>query len=135
MLYAPVQTDKTAESPPNSCANRRMSSDRPLTDEEIEKIKLGDVRSMPGHYQTVGSVLGAINGIVVYDRPDDYVQTLKSHIEAQTDAAVQAAANEIIKPDALTWVIVGDLKRIEKPVRALNIGEVKVLDAEGKVVR
>ncbi len=43
------------------------------------------------------------------------MQTLKSRIEAQTDAAVQAAAKEIIKPDALTWVIVGDLKKIEKP--------------------
>ena len=56
-------------------------------------------------------------------------------IEAQTDPQVQAAAKEIIKPEALTWVIVGDLRKIEKDVRALNLGEVKVLDAEGKVVR
>jgi len=108
---------------------------KPLTHEEIEKIKLGDVRSMPGEYQTTGAVLGAMTGIVVYDRPDDYVQTLKPRIEAQTDKNVQAAAHEIVKPDALTWVIVGDLKKIEKPVRALNIGEVKVLDASGKAVR
>jgi predicted Zn-dependent peptidase len=90
---------------------------------------------MPGEYQTTGSVASAITGIVTYDRPDDYVQTLKPRIEAQTDAAVQAAANEIVKPDAFTWVIVGDLKKIEKPVRDLGLGEVKVLDAEGKVVR
>ncbi|HEV7490531.1 MAG TPA: insulinase family protein, partial [Rhodanobacteraceae bacterium] len=136
MLYAPVQTDKTAESAAELLReSKEVIGPRPLTGEEIEKIKLDDVRSMPGHYQTVGAVLGAMNSIVVYDRPDDYVQTLKSHIEALTDPAVQAAANEIIKPDALTWVIVGDLKRIEKPVRALNIGDVKVLDAEGKVVR
>ena len=108
---------------------------KPLTHREIEKIKLGDVRSMPGEYQTTGSVLGAMTGIVVYDRPDDYVQTLKPRIEAQSDQAVQAAAKEIVKPDALTWVIVGDLKKIEKPVRDLNLGEVKVLDAGGKVVR
>ena len=76
-----------------------------------------------------------MTGIVVYDRPDDYVQTLKPRIEAQTDAAVRAAAAEIIKPEALTWVIVGDLKKIEKPVRDLQIGDVKVLDASGKVVR
>jgi zinc protease len=72
---------------------------------------------------------------VTYDRPDDYVQTLKPRIEAQTDAAVQAAASEIVKPSAFTWVIVGDLKKIEKPMRDLNLGEVKVLNAEGKVVR
>jgi predicted Zn-dependent peptidase len=90
---------------------------------------------MPGEYQTTGSLIGAMTGIVTYDRPDDYVQTLKPRIEAQTDAAVQAAANEIVKPDALTWVIVGDLKKIEKPVRDLELGDVKVLNAEGKVVR
>ena len=92
MLYAPVQTDKTAES---AAELLRESKDvigpKPLTHDEIEKIKLGDVRSMPGEYQTTGAVLGAMTGIVVYDRPDDYVQTLKPRIEAQTDAAVQAA--------------------------------------------
>jgi hypothetical protein len=35
----------------------------------------------------------------------------------------------------LTWVIVGDLSKIEKPVRALGLGEVHVMDADGKVVR
>jgi len=136
LLYAPVQTDKTADS---AAELLRESKDvigpKPLTHEEVEKVKLGDVRSMPGEYQTTGALLGALTGIVVYDRPDDYVQTLKPRIEAQTDPEVQAAAKEIIKPEALTWVIVGDLKKIEKGVRALNLGEVKVLDAEGKVVR
>jgi len=34
----------------------------------------------------------------------------------------------------MTWVIVGDLKQIEAPVRALNLGDVQVLDADGKPV-
>ena len=90
---------------------------------------------MPGEYQTTGAVLSALAGIVLYDRPDDYVQSLKGRIEAQTDAAVQAAAKEVVRPDALTWVVVGDLSKIEKPVRDLGIGEVKVVDADGKAVR
>jgi predicted Zn-dependent peptidase len=136
LLYAPVQTDKTAESAAEVLReSNEVIGSKPLTHEEIEKIKLGDVRSMPGEYQTTGAVLGAMNQIVVYDRPDDYIETLKPRIEAQTDKDVQAAANEIIHPGSLTWVIVGDLKKIEKPVRALNIGDVKVLDAEGKVLR
>jgi methylmalonyl-CoA mutase len=108
---------------------------RQPTDDEIAKIRAQRIRALPGSFETTGAVLGAMTGIVVYDRPDDYVQTLKPRIEAQTDAQVQAAAVEIVKPEALTWVIVGDLKKIEKGVRALNLGEVKVLDAEGKVVR
>ena len=136
MLYAPVQTDKTAESVAEILREARdVVGKRPLEAVEIAKIRSGDVRSMPGEYQTTGAVLSALAGIVLYDRPDDYVQSLKGRIEAQTDAAVQAAAKEVVRPDALTWVVVGDLSKIEKPVRDLGIGEVKVVDADGKAVR
>ena len=47
---------------------------------------------------------------------------------------VQAAAKQIVKPDALTWVIVGDLSKIEAGVRALDLGAVQVVDADGKPV-
>jgi predicted Zn-dependent peptidase len=133
LLYAPVQTDKTAPSVAEMLKEARgVIGDKPLTDAEINKIKVGDVRSMPGGYQTTSAVMGALQGIALYNRPDDYVQTMKSRIEAQTDASVEAAAKEIIHPDQLTWVIVGDLKKIEAPIRALKLGEVQVLDADGK---
>ncbi|MBN8727717.1 MAG: insulinase family protein [Xanthomonadales bacterium] len=136
MMYAPVQTDQTAPSVAEILREARdVVGERPLTHAEIDKIKVGDVRSMPGEYQTTGAVLGAISGIVLYDRPDNYVQTLKQRIEAQKDSAVEAAAKEVIRPDALTWIVVGDLKQIEQPIRALEIGEVKIINAEGRVVR
>ena len=136
MMYAPVQTDKTAESVAEILREAKaLVGAQPLTHAEIDKIKVGDVRSLPGDYQTTGAVLGALTGMKLYDRPDDYVRTLKPRIEAQTDAAVQAAADEVVRADALTWIVVGDLARIEKPLRALGIGEVKVIDADGKAVR
>ena len=46
---------------------------------------------------------------------------------------VQAAAGTI-KPQALTWVVVGDLSKIEAGVRALDLGAVQVVDADGKPV-
>ncbi|UXI68443.1 M16 family metallopeptidase [Tahibacter amnicola] len=136
ILYAPVQTDKTAESVAEMQREvREVVGKRPLTKEEIEKIKVSDTRELPGRFETIGAVLGAVTDIVRFNRPDDYVQTLKARVEAQDEAAIHAATREVIKPDALTWVIVGDLSKIEAPVRALNIGEVKVIDAEGKVQR
>ncbi|EIL89718.1 zinc protease [Rhodanobacter fulvus Jip2] len=135
LLYAPVQTDKTAPSIAELLKEARaVIGPQPLTDQEIDKIKVGDVRSMPGGYQTTSAVMGALQDIVQYDRPDDYVRTLKSRIEAQTDASVQAAAQEIIHPDQLTWVIVGDLKKVEAPIRALKLGDIQVLDTDGKPV-
>lgn len=135
MLYAPVQTDKTAPSVEEMLKEAKgVIGDKPLTAAEISKVKVGDVRSMPGQYQTTSAVMGAMQGIVQYNRPDDYVQTLKSRIESQTDASVEAAAKEIIHPNQLTWVIVGDLAKIESPIRALKLGKVQVLDADGKPV-
>ena len=135
LMYAPVQTDKTAPSVTEVLKEARaVIGDKPLTDVEIQKIKDNDIRRMPGQYETAGAVLGAMESIVKYDRPDDYVQTLKSRIEAQKDAAIEAAAKEVIHPDHLTWVIVGDLSKIEKPVRALNLGQVQVIDTDGNPV-
>ena len=56
-------------------------------------------------------------------------------LEAIDQPAAQAAIKDIIAPNAMTWVIVGDLKKIEAPVRALKLGEVQVLDTDGKPVK
>jgi zinc protease len=136
LFYAPVQTDKTAESAAEVLKEARaVIGDHPLTAAEIAKIRDQRIRALPGSYETAGAVLGAISGIVQYDRPDDYVQTLKQRLSAITPAAAEAAIREIVKPDAMTWVIVGDLRKIEAPVRALKLGEVQVIDADGQPVR
>ncbi|MEN6540436.1 MAG: pitrilysin family protein, partial [Mizugakiibacter sp.] len=136
MMYAPVQTDRTADSAAEILKEAQaVIGAKPLTDEEISKVKFNDVRALPGEYETGGAVLSALTAIELYDRPDDYVQTLKDRIEAQADSAIEAAAREVVKPGALTWVIVGDLSKIEQPIRALKLGEVHVIDASGKVLR
>ncbi len=136
LMYAPVQTDKTGPAIAEVLKEARaVVGDKPISDAEIRKLKDNDIRKMPGQYETAQAVLNAVAGIVKYDRPDDYVQTLKGRIEAQQDAAVNAAAREVIHPDKLTWVIVGDLAKIEQPVRALNLGEVHVINADGNPVK
>jgi predicted Zn-dependent peptidase len=136
LLYAPVQTDKTAE----SAAEIQKEAEvvigaRPLTTDEIDKIKASNVRSLPGSYETTSAVLGQVSEIVRYGRPDNYVQTLKVQTEAITQTQAEKALREVIEPKALTWVIVGDFRQIEKPVRALNLGEIHVIDADGNPVK
>ncbi len=136
LLYAPVQTDKTADSMAELLKESKgLVGDNPLSASEIGKAKASDVRALPGEFESARAVLGSMQNIVVYHRPDDYVQTLKSRIEAQQDSAVNAAAKEVVKPGALTWVVVGDRKQIEKSIRDLKVGEIQVLDADGKLVK
>jgi len=131
-----VQTDKTAESAAEVLKEARgVIGDKPLTAEEVAKIKDARIRALPGSYETTSAVLNAMSGIVEFGRPDNYVQTLKSRLEAVTPADAEAAIKEIVKPEAMTWVIVGDLGKIEAPVRALKLGEVEVIDADGQAVK
>ncbi len=132
---APVQIDKTAESIAEMQREitEFATGATPPTDAEVARVKAGQTLSLPGAYETAASVMSAIGGIVRYGRPDDYVFKRKAEIEATTTADVAEAA-KTIQPQALTWVVIGDLKQIEAPVRALELGEVTILDADGNPV-
>jgi len=134
---APVQSDKTID------AIKEMqreigdyaSGKRPVTDEEVTRLKAINIRSLPGSYETARSVLGTIGNIARYGRPDDFVSWRKARIEQMTPAGVQQVASATFKPQSMTWIVVGDRAKIEAGIRALNIGELTVLDADGKVVK
>jgi len=136
MAFAAVQIDKAAE----SLAEMRReiteyaNGKAPPKAEEVQKIQAVEIRGLPGSYETAGSVMGTIGGIVRYGRSDDYVLKRKAEIEG-LDATQVASAAKAIDPNALTYVVVGDLSKIEQSVRALNIGEVSVVDADGKPVQ
>ncbi|WP_279361915.1 M16 family metallopeptidase [Xanthomonas sacchari] len=129
---APVQIDKTAPALQEMYKeiSAFASGKAPPTAEEVARIRNIQTLSLPGAYETASAVMGAIGGIVRYGRPDDYVFKRKAEIEAMTPAQVREAAS-MLDPNTLTWVVVGDLKQIEAPVRALKLGEVTVIDADG----
>jgi zinc protease len=135
IISAPVQIDRTADSILE--LHRELSeftADRPATEDEIDKIRVSRIRSLPGRFETASAVLGTIGSIVSYGWPDDHVAREQDRTEAISVEEVRAAA-ATLDVDALTWVIVGDLAQIEESVRALNLGEVVVLDAYGRPVR
>lgn len=136
IAFAPVQIDKTTDSLKELDADIRAfaSGSVPVSAEEADKLRNTNVRSLPGAFETASAVLGQIGGILRFQRPDNWVEVKKQRIESMPLSAIQAAA-ATLKPDALTWVIVGDLSKIEQPVRELGMGEVKVLDADGKLLR
>ena len=136
LLSAPVQSDKTVESLRE--IQREIAEfvgERPATTGEIDKVRNRDIRALPGRFETNASVSGAIAEMITFGWPDDHVRTLKAQIEAQTDDGVRAAARASLVPSEMTWVVIGDLRQIEAPIRQLGLGEVRVLDADGNPVR
>jgi zinc protease len=133
LFSAPVQADRTADAVKEILGElRAYTGSKPATAEEIERVKNLAVRALPGRYETAASALGALTAIVQYGFADDYVRTLKTRLEQQREADIRALAKELIQPERITWVIVGDLRQIEQPVRKLGLGEVKILDADGQ---
>jgi zinc protease len=136
IAFAAVQIDKTSESLQELRReiSEYASGKAPPKAQEVSKIQVNEIRGLPGSFETANAVLSTLTGMVRFNRPDDYVFTRKAEIEGLSVDQVKAAAGTL-DPDALTWVVVGDLKQIEKPVRALKFGEVFVIDADGKPVR
>ncbi len=135
IAFAPVQIDKTADALKELDREITAYADgkKPAKPDEVAKIQATEVRGLPGSYETANAVLGAIGGIVRFDRPDDYVVQRKAKIETLTPADVNQAAKTLAK-GSVTWVVVGDLSKIEAPVRTLNLGEILIIDADGKSV-
>ena len=135
IAYAPVQTDKTKE----SIAELKRElyeylGDRPATPEELDKVKDNNTLSLPGRWETAAAVLGDIGQIVTYDLPDDYWDTYAQNVRGLSLDQINAAADAVIKPDNLVWVVVGDRENIESRIRELELGEITLLDVDGNVV-
>ena len=132
---AAVQTDKTADSIKElrTEIGAFASGQKPATAAEIAKIRASNTLSLPGGYETAAAVQDQISSNLRYGRPDDYIVQYKARNEAMTVDEVQAAA-KALNPEALVYIVVGDLSKVEAPVRALNLGEVTVLDTDGKPV-
>lgn len=131
-----VQTDKTADSIHEMLRELRdLPGARPATDKEIHFAKDTLVRSLPGDNETAEQVARSYADILTYGLPDSYFNDFVGEVEALTAPQLQAAATALVHPDSLTWVVVGDLAVIEASVRKLDIGEVKVLDTDGHVLR
>jgi zinc protease len=131
-VQAGVQTDKTAESLVEIRKELQdINGARKATDKEMTEARNTLVLTLPGNNETVAEVAGSYANILTYGLPDDYWNNYVSTVNALTPEKFNAAAAKLIDMNALTYVVVGDLAQIEAKVRALNLGEVRVVDADG----
>ena len=130
-VYAPVQTDKTKESLSEvSKELRGLRGDHPATAAELTRVKNSETLRLPGSRETIGQVAGSIETIVTYGLPDNYYDTYASRVKEVSLADVAKAAAEVVEPDHMVWVVVGDRAKIEPGIRELGLGDVQVLNAE-----
>ncbi len=135
LIFAPVQSDKTKESVQEILKEvRDFSSTKPPSPAEVDRQVKSNVRSLPGAFEAVSSVLGRIVGDAGLGRPVDYVTGLKQKYESVTPASAKAAGSKEFRTDDLLWVIVGDRAKIESGIRALNLGTVEIWNEDGQKI-
>jgi zinc protease len=136
VAYAPVQTDKTKESVQEVLKELRgITKDRVVTADELVMAKGNLTLALPGQWETNGAIGGSIAEMVQYGLPNDYFDTYAGRVRAMTLNDMNRAATTVVKPENLTWVIVGDRSKIEQGIRELKLGEVQFLDVDGKIVK
>ena len=122
IISAPVQADKTGESIAALISNyKAFLSDKGVTPEERERIIGGNIRELPGSFETSGDVLGAMQRNVMYKRADDYYATVASEYRGMTQAGLDSSIRALVNPDQFTWVVVGDAAKVRPQLESLGL--------------
>jgi hypothetical protein len=98
---------------------------------ELQRIINGNVRELPGQFETSGDVLGGVINIVQFDRPDNYYETLAGKYEAMTAQMLDAEARASFIGGDLVWVVVGDAEVVRPQLETLGLPvEVRGVDSD-----
>ncbi len=132
---SPVQTDQTAP------ALRELAREyadiagaRPIAQAELKAAQDNETLGLPGAFETVAQLSNGYATILQYRLPEDYYDTYTDKVLALTPAALNALAVRTVLPKQQLWIVVGDMSKVEADVRALGLGEVRRIDADGNLL-
>ncbi|MEZ5366976.1 MAG: pitrilysin family protein [Bryobacterales bacterium] len=135
LAVAPVQTDKTKESLQEMDKEmREILGDKPPTADELAKAQDNLTLRLPGRFETKRALIGAIQEMITYGLPEDYYETYPQHVRALDVDQVAKAAKEIVMPDHLVWIVVGDRSKIAAGIDELGWGQVHLLSPDGDIL-
>ena len=126
---AGVQTDKTGEAL-KEFFNELNAIGKPVPADELARAKNYVALRYPGGFETTGDVSRRLEDAVIYKLPDDFFSKYVQNIQAVTAADVQRVAQKYIQPSRFIVTVVGDRQQIEPQIRALNLGNLKVVSID-----
>lgn len=128
--YAPVQTDRTADALQELRREMQaVTGERPISTEELERVKNTEILALSGRWETASAVVGALARSVRFGLPDDYWARYAQAVAALSIADVDRAARAHIDADGQIFVVVGDRARIEADLGKLGFREIRAITA------
>src|SRR5690606_13144557 len=132
---ASVQTDKAAESMAEIAALLEgIAHGNAVTEDELRVARDDMGLGLTGAWATSGGIARYLIDQESFALGDDYYASYADNVSRIGRGSVHAEAKTLLAGRPLTWIVVGDLAKIESPVRALGLGEVLVIDADGNPV-
>ena len=130
-----VQTDKTKESVAEFVKELRyIAGEKPITEKEFTTARLAKTRGYAQQFEAYGRITGQIAELWMYGLPMTYLQAETDELNKLQLAAVNAVAAKYAAPAGTALLLVGDRSKIEPGIRELNLGEIVILDVEGRPV-
>jgi predicted Zn-dependent peptidase len=123
---AGVQSDKTVESL-QEFFKELNAIRQPISADELNRAKNYEALGFPSEFETTAGMAGNLIQLVIYGLPETFFTEYVPKILAVTSADATRVANQYIQPDRFAVIVVGDLAKIEKGIRAANLGPVKVV--------
>src|SRR5690606_9739344 len=135
LVYAPVQIDRTGDSIAELIRElEAIKSTTPIAEDEMQRVIAGLTRELPGRFETSAAVLNSLVTSARYGRPLDFAATLTERYEALTLQDLQSAAEDVVHPQSLVWVVVGDLRQIRDQIEGLDIAPIEIWNDDGEPV-
>jgi zinc protease len=94
----------------------------PVGEEEVARARNFVALAYPSDFQTVAQIAAQIEEMVIYQLPDSYFNDYIRNILSVTKEDVLRVSRQMIDPENIAIVLVGDKKVIEEPTKALNLG-------------
>jgi predicted Zn-dependent peptidase len=121
-VTAPVQADKTGESIRAIQDNvRSFLTDRGVTAEELTRTVNGNIRELPGEFETSEAVQSGITSIIENGRPDNWYEALPARYRALTAQQVDESIRTQVDLNKFIYVVVGDAAVVRPQLEALNL--------------
>lgn len=136
LMYAPVQTDKSAESIVELKKEiEEFITTRPATAEELDKVKTNQILKLPGQWETNNAVNNSVYNLVKYNLADNYYQEYDKNVRNLTLRELNSVSKKVVKPKAVNWFVVGDKVKVISKLNELGFDDIIEIDADGNPIK
>lgn len=98
------------------------------TPEETRQARDFIAGVFPLRLEATNQVAGSIAELILYHLEDEYFSTYRDRIRAVTPKEIQVASQEVLRPDEMVVLVVGDAERIRGPLEELDLGPIEVVN-------